>query len=129
MAMYDFSENKLRKVLEGLFLDNNISHFCYPLGQKIGADNYFKEIYAPLQKAIPDIERRDNILIAGSTNEGNNWVGCCGYYTGTFIKSWLDIPPTGHIVAMRFHEFYRFEEDKVAEIQAVWDIPEVMIQA
>jgi predicted ester cyclase len=56
-------------------------------------------------------------------------VGCGGYYTGTFKEAWLDIPPTGHQVAMRFHEFYRFEENRVTEVQALWDIPEVMMQA
>jgi predicted ester cyclase len=30
---------------------------------------------------------------------------------------------------MRFHEFYRFEDDRVTEVQALWDIPEVMMQA
>ena len=68
-------------------------------------------------------------MIAGPTQEGANWVGCCGYYTGTFKEAWLDIPPTGHQVAMRFHEFYRFEENRVTEVQAIWDIPEVMMQA
>jgi len=48
---------------------------------------------------------------------------------GTFAHQWLDIPATGHIVHMRFHEFYRVEDDKVVEVQALWDIPEVMMQA
>ena len=30
---------------------------------------------------------------------------------------------------MRFHEFYRIEDGRVVEIQALWDIPEVMMQA
>ena len=30
---------------------------------------------------------------------------------------------------MRFHEFYRMEDGKVVEMQALWDIPEVMLQA
>ena len=30
---------------------------------------------------------------------------------------------------MRFHEFFRFENGKVVEIQALWDIPELMMQA
>ncbi|GIT07309.1 MAG: hypothetical protein CM1200mP30_09390 [Pseudomonadota bacterium] len=68
-------------------------------------------------------------MIPGSTKEGADWVGCCGYYTGTFKKAWLDIPPTGHQVVMRFHEFYCFEENRVTEVQAFWDIPEVMMQA
>ena len=129
MAMYDFDESKLRKVLERLFFENTVSNFFYPIGEIIGEVNYYKNVYAPLQKALPDIERRDTILIAGSTEEGIDWVGCCGYYTGTFVETWLDIPPTGHQVAMRFHEFYRFENDKVTEVQALWDVPEIMMQA
>ena len=30
---------------------------------------------------------------------------------------------------MRFHEFFRIEDGKVVEFQALWDIPEVMMQA
>ena len=30
---------------------------------------------------------------------------------------------------MRFHEFYRIVDGRVAEMQALWDIPEVMMQA
>jgi hypothetical protein len=30
---------------------------------------------------------------------------------------------------MRFHEFYRFVDGKVVEVQAIWDIPEVMMQS
>ena len=30
---------------------------------------------------------------------------------------------------MRYHEFYKFEDNMVTEIQAIWDIPELMIQA
>ena len=30
---------------------------------------------------------------------------------------------------MRFHEFYRIEGGQVVEIQAIWDIPEMMMQA
>ena len=56
-------------------------------------------------------------------------VGCGGHYSGTFISPWLDIPATGHLAHMRFHEFFRFEEGKIVEIQALWDIPEVMMQA
>ena len=30
---------------------------------------------------------------------------------------------------MRFHEFYRVEDSRVVEMQAIWDIPELMMQA
>jgi predicted ester cyclase len=79
--------------------------------------------------AIPDLERRDWIVTGGRTEQGDAWVGCGGHYTGTFIAPWLDIPPTGHLTHMRFHEFYRFVDGKIVEIQSLWDIPEVMMQA
>lgn len=30
---------------------------------------------------------------------------------------------------MRYHEFFRIEDSKVVEMQALWDIPQVMLQA
>jgi predicted ester cyclase len=78
---------------------------------------------------MPDLERRDYIVIAGKTEKDLEWVGCGGFYNGTFIKPFLDIPPTGHIAHMRFHEFFRFKDDKIIEVQALWDIPELMMQS
>ena len=53
----------------------------------------------------------------------------CWFFNGTFLKPFLDIPPNGHIAHMRFHEFYCFRDDKIIEVQALWDIPELMIQS
>jgi predicted ester cyclase len=60
---------------------------------------------------------------------GGNWVSTMGNYLGTFKKPFLDILPTGHIAHIRFHEFYRFENNKVVEIQTIWDLPELMISS
>ena len=89
----------------------------------------FEQAYLPLAAAFPDLERRDTIVLAGRTHEDRLWVGCGGYYTGTFTTPFLNIPPTGHQASMRFHEFYRIEDGKVVEMQALWDIPELMMQA
>jgi len=83
----------------------------------------------PLSDAIPDLERRDTIVMSGTTDSGKQWVGCCGYYTGTFTQPWLNINPTGHQISLRFHEFYRVEQGQIIEMQAIWDIPELMMQA
>ena len=79
-------------------------------------------------QAVPDLERRDFIVMAGASN-GGDWVGCCGHYMGVFERAWLDIPPTQHLMAMRYHEFFRLEEGMIVEMQALWDIPQVMMQA
>lgn len=128
-AMYDFEEGSVRRALGDLCADDALFRLAHPFGDTVGTDAFYGRAYTPLFRAMPDLERRDSIVMAGPTPEGANWVGCGGYYTGTFEKPFLDIPPTGHQAVMRFHEFYRFENGKVVEFQALWDLPEVMMQA
>jgi predicted ester cyclase len=128
-AMYDFPDGGVPGALAALIAPDATVRWCHPIGDLLGPSAFYDTALAPLLAAIPDLERRDTIVVAGPTEKGAEWVGCGGYYTGTFERPWLDIPPTGHQAAMRFHEFYRFEGDRVAEVQALWDIPELMIQA
>lgn len=128
-ALYDYEPLEVRRAITDVFAEQATLQLAFPFETLPNRDALYSEVYAPLQHAMPDLERRDTIVMAGPSNPDDNWVGCCGYYTGSFEKPWLDIPPTGHQVAMRFHEFYRIEDDRVVEMQALWDIPEVMMQA
>ena len=129
LAMRDFDEQSVRTTLAHSFNRDAVIHLCHPFGDLHGAESLYDKAYAPLFAALPDLERRDWIVIAGEDDEGALWLGAGGHYMGTFMRPWLDIPPTGHIVSMRYHEFYRFEGNKFVEMQAIWDIPEVMMQA
>ena len=128
-AMYDFSESAVRAALSAAAAPDAVFHHCHPLGDSTGPEAFYARAYAPLLTAFPDLERRDYIVMAGPDDDGAEWVGCGGYYCGTFTAPWLDIPPTGHMAHMRFHEFYRLEGGKIVEFQAIWDIPELMMQA
>jgi len=123
-----FSEAGVRAALQDLAPGALFRH-SHPFGDLAGPEAFFDAAYAPLLAAWPDLERRDWIVMAGPDAHGNDWVGCGGTYVGTFKHPWLDIPPTGHFVTMRFHEFYRVEGGEVVEVQSIWDIPEVMMQA
>lgn len=127
-AMRDFSEAEVKSHLDDLLAPDAQVHLSHPFGDMAG-DAFFEKAYAPLLNALPDLERRDFLVVAGTDSDGHLWVGCGGHYMGTFIAPFLDIPPTGHIAHMRYHEFFRFDGDQVAEIQAIWDVPELMIQA
>lgn len=128
-SMRDFAEVPVRNALQALFATEATIHLCHPFGDLSGPHALYDKAYGPLLKALPDLERRDWILMAGEDQDGATWLGAGGHYMGTFSKPWLDIPPTGHVATMRYHEFYRFEGRQVVEMQAIWDIPEVMIQA
>lgn len=128
-AQYDFEEKSVRKALDELCTPDIVFHLAYPISSLSGADAFYENALAPLFTAWPDLERRDHIVMAGTDDLGHDWVGCGGYFTGTSVAAWLDIPPNGHQSHLRFHEFYRFVEGRVAEVQALWDIPEVMMQS
>lgn len=127
-AMYDWSEGSVRLALNNVMAKDAVVHMCHPFGDITGAD-YYDNVLAPLKAALPDVERRQWIVMAGSDDHGLDWIGIAGTYIGTFINPFLDIPPTGHLAHMRFHEYYRVEKEKIVEVQAIWDIPELMMQA
>lgn len=127
-VMADFSEAGVRAALAAVLADSAKVRLSHPFGDTSSTQLY-DDAYAPLFAAMPDLERRDLIVVAGQDGEGFNWVGCMGHYVGTFVAPFLDIPPTGHIAHFRYHEFFRVEDDQVVEVQAIWDIPELMIQA
>ena len=127
-ALYDVDAGALRGQLGEIFAEDCLAQLANPLKTLDGVGGLYEEAYAPLLQAVPDLERRDFIVMAGASN-GGDWVGCCGHYMGVFERPWLDIPPTRHLMAMRYHEFFRLEDGMIVEMQALWDIPQVMMQA
>lgn len=128
-AQYDWDTDKVKKVFAGLGAEDALFRLSEPFGEIQGSDAFVDQAYGDLLHAMPDLERRDWIVMAGDDEHGNQWLGCGGHYYGTFLGPWLDIPPTGHLAHFRFHEFYKLEDGKLTEFQAIWDIPELMIQA
>lgn len=128
-ALYNLEPSNLRAVMGRLFSRDCTIRFCVPFGDLQGPAELFEQVYQPLTAAVPDLERRNFIKIAGPSEGGGDWVGCAGNYVGVFEHPWLDIPPTIHPVFMRYHEFFRIEGNQIVEMQAIWDIPQLMMQA
>ena len=128
-ALYDWDDANIRSETDKVFASDTMFHVCHPFGDLSGAEAFIALVLTPLRHALPDLERRDWISMAGPDEHGANWVGYGGHYVGTFARPWLDIPPSGQLVHMRFHEFYRIENGRIVEAQILWDIPEVMMQA
>ena len=117
-----------RDAVEAAFAPDAPIHLCHPLGNSQGGSGLWDTGLAPLHAAMPDVERSEGIRIAGKAG-GEWWVGSMGHYVGTFERPFLGIPPTGRIAQMRFHEFHRIENGRIAEMQAIWDVPALMMQA
>ena len=128
-AMYNFDASSVQVALQDIIAADAKIHLCHPFGDCIGPDGLYGKAYAGLYESVPDLERRDTIVVTGVDDDDRNWIGACGYYTGCFMQSFLDIPPTGHQIGIRFHEFFRIVDGNIVEMQAIWDIPELMMQA
>ena len=104
----------------------------HPFHERRGPQAVAEVFWAPLLSAMPRLQRRPDIFLAGF-NEMDGfksiWVTQMGHFMGLFDKPWLGIPPTGRIVMMRFVEFNRVEHGRVTETAMFFDIPQVMIQA
>ena len=126
--MRDFASQPVHAEMTALFAPDCSVQLAYPFEEMDGPTTFFEDALTPLSKAFPDLEKRPFITLADKSL-GADWVGTAGHYVGTFTAPFLDIPPTGHMASMRFHEFYRFEAGKIVEVQALWDIPELMMHA
>lgn len=127
-ALYDFDAATVRAALLEAAPDATF-RLSFPFETIEGPAAYLDTALGPLSTAFPDLERREHIAINGVDEDGAHWVGMGGFYTGVFAAPFLDIRATGQVAHMRFHEFFRLEEGRIVEMQALWDIPELMMQA
>ena len=128
-AMASGSGQDVRRAMEAVFAPDAKLQLFHPIGELNGPEAYWSQCIEPLFTAMPDLERRDMIVLSGTTKEGEDWVGTMGNYMGTFSKQFMGIPPTGHLAHMRYHEFYKISGNQIVEMQAIWDIPELMMLA
>ena len=114
--------------LRALYHSDVAWHGPHPINAQQGSRAVLDGFWQPFLAALPDIERRDDILISG-VFKGCSWVGATGYYVGTFVSDWLGIRATGGVLNIRFGEFSRLEAGKVREVYLILDILDVLRQA
>ena len=104
----------------------------HPFNERHGPEAVAEAFWAPLMTALTRLQRRPDIFMAG-LNEADGfrsvWVVSMGHLMGLFDRPWLGIQPTGRIALLRYAEFNRVAEDRIAETAMFCDIPGLMIQA
>lgn len=103
----------------------NVTH---PINELHGLTAIGEQVWKPLRQALPDVERRDDI-VAGGIYRGTNWIGCLGHYVGTFENDWLGIPATRGVVAVRYAEGHELRDGKIAQSYLFIDFLDWMRQA
>lgn len=108
-----------------------ISH---PVNELLGPEAVRDGFLLPLQRALPDLERRTDLFFAGRWDGridggAGDWVTCIGHYLGVFREPLWGIAPTGQPVWLRFGEFYRIVDGRIAEARILLDLVDLARQS
>lgn len=103
----------------------NVTH---PINELIGLQAIAEQVWRPLRQALPDVERRDDI-VAGGRYHDTVWIGSLGRYLGTFAQDLLGIPATQGVVTLRYAEGHELRDGKIATSYLFIDFLDLMGQA
>lgn len=121
-------EGALSAYLSTIARDDAVWRVSHPMNEIQGNDSALSDVWAPLKRALPDVERRDLIFVGG-VFEGRMYVATVGHYCGLFQHDWLGIPATGRPLYVRYGEIYQIEDGKIVQANLIWDILDVLRQA
>ncbi len=100
----------------------------HPLNERQGIDAIEADVWQPLLRSFPDLERRD-LIFCGGSYEDRDYVAALGHYCGTFRGDFLTIPATGRPVYLRYGEVHQVEDGKIVQSTCLWDFLDLIRQA
>lgn len=108
-----------------------------PVDDLEGVDAVMERYWAPIRSALPDVERRPFVRVAGrydgqamdGDGAAGDWVTSTGYLTGRFVRPLFGIPATGRSLHLRFGEMILVEAGRIAEAIVILDLWDAMVQA
>ena len=104
----------------------------HPFHEQRGAEAVVSAFWLPLRQSFSSLQRREDIFLAGRNyiDDGKSvWVAGMGHMMGLFDRDWLGIPATRKIAMLRYAEFHRVQDDKIAESAFFCDVMSIMHQA
>lgn len=103
-----------------------------PFYEQTGAAAVAEVFWQPLRRSFAALQRREDVFLAGDNflDDGKTtWAMSMGNLMGLFDADWLGIPATGKLAFLRYAEFHRIDDNKVAESALFCDILSIMHQA
>ena len=120
------------KALTTSHSDDHAFRGVRPFYEIAGGQELAATVWTPLKRAMPALQRRTDMLIAGRNghrNDGAVWVVSMGNFLGDFTEPWLGITPTGKTTYLPFVSFNRVEDKRIVETVEFLDLLAVITQA
>ena len=125
-------KNDVVTVLERYLSDDCLWRGMHPFHVQEGPKAVADSFWNPFKAALPRIQRRQDIFLAGRNSLGTDdsvWVVSMGHLAGLFDQPWLSIPSTRKLTFLPYCEFNKVFRGKIVETAMFCDIISVMIQA
>lgn len=128
-ALAEASPAKMAEALARMARPDAQWRVAHPMNEMAGNAAALAGVWWPLKTALPDLERRDLILVGGCYL-GRRYFAAMGHYCGTMRGDWLGIPATGKTVTLRYGEVWQIDEaGQVVQANLLWDVLDLMRQA
>ncbi len=122
-GMYDALNAQDLDAQRRYWTDDMIWHGPPGFGDIHGLDGFTNDVLKPFYANFPDYHVVNEIEVANG-----DWVAATGILTGTPRDGWLGVAATGKPIVMRFSDFWRVENAKLAENWVMVDNLGVMQQ-
>ena len=97
----------------------------HPFNEQLGADTVGETFWRPLKEAMGPLQRRPDIFLAGANQVdgwSTIWVAESGHFMGIWEQPWLGFAPAGKLAFLRYAEFHRVSDGRIAETACFVDI-------
>lgn len=121
-------EAEIEGVASAIFAPD-AAYLCgHPVNQMNGVREIAERLWRPLKRAMPDLQRYDDIFMGGHFAE-QDWVSATGNYFGSFERDLFGIPAHGGFAYVRFGEFYKIVEGRIVDAYVMLDFIDLMRQS
>lgn len=120
-----------KQQLEQWVSPDAVWHLSAPIETCIGPEGIESDLVAPLMNSLSHLHRRPALFIGGHSalpGQEGDWAAGYGHLVGNFDAPLLGLQPTGHLVFLRYGEFYRLEDNRVTEARIIIDWVDFMRQ-
>ena len=119
--------SKLEENLDKSFSKEVKVNCFHPLNEFSGLQDFKDKFWAPLFEALPDIERREQVVIGGAFRDKIQ-VGSISILSGTFKKPLFGIKPINKMVNLKCCEVHELKNNKIVESHILIDLLDLIFQ-
>lgn len=130
-ALDSASDYEINSVIKRYTAPDYLWRGMHPFYEQSSADDVANAFWKPFRESFTSIQRRQDVFMAGvnDVDDGETeWVCSMGHMLGLFDHDWLGIPSSGKMAFLRYVEFNRISDGKIAETAMFCDIISVMQQ-